>query len=132
MPIETTPFDAADYLTDDETIEAYITEVLKDDDPRYLAKALGAVARARGGMTELSRKTGISREALYRALSATGNPELGTILKVMQALGIHLTACIGTEPKCKLGELPVQRDPQVEMTEEDRAWVNLAPAGKEL
>lgn len=88
------PFDIAEYLTDNETIEAFLNEMLGNGDPRYLAEALGAIARARGGMTDLSRKTGITREALYRALSATGNPELGTILKVMQALGIRLTASI--------------------------------------
>jgi probable addiction module antidote protein len=132
MPIETAPYDTADYLTDDETIEAYLTEVLKDDDPRFIAKALGAVARARGGMTELSRKTGIAREALYRALSATGNPELATILKVMKALGIRLTASIQAKPKYKLDELPAKSGAPTEMTEEDRVWANLAPVGKEL
>jgi probable addiction module antidote protein len=92
MSIETIPWDAADYLTDDETISAYLTEALESNEPRYIAKALGAVARARGGMTELAKKTGISREALYRALSEDGNPELGTALKVMHALGVKLSA----------------------------------------
>jgi len=92
MSIETIPWDAADYLTDDETIAAYLTEALESNEPRYIAKALGAVARARGGMTELAKKTGISREALYRALSEDGNPELGTALKVMHALGVRLSA----------------------------------------
>ena len=79
------------YLTDEETITAYLTEALESDDPRIIAKALGAVARARGGMAQLSRKTGIAREALYRALSDAGNPELGTALKVMHALGLRLS-----------------------------------------
>jgi probable addiction module antidote protein len=92
MSIETVPWDAADYLTDDETISAYLTEALESNEPRYIAKALGAIARARGGMTELARSTGISREALYRALSEDGNPELGTALKVMHALGVKLSA----------------------------------------
>jgi transcriptional regulator with XRE-family HTH domain len=73
-------------------------------------------------MTELSRKTGISREALYRALSATGNPELGTILKVMQALGIRLTASIEIEPKYELNELRDKSDPQAELAEADRIF----------
>jgi probable addiction module antidote protein len=42
-------------------------------------------------MTEIARHTGLSRESLYKSLSATGNPELGTILKVMKALGMKLT-----------------------------------------
>ena len=94
MTLHTEPFDVADYLTHEETISAYLTEVLESDDPRYIAKALGAVARARGGMTQLAKDTGISREALYRALSETGNPELGTVLKVMHALGVRLSASL--------------------------------------
>jgi len=99
MVLKTKPYDVAEFLTDDETIAAYLTEVLDSDDPRYFAKALGAVARAKGGMTELAGKTGLSREALYRALSDTGNPELGTILKVMRALGVRLTAFVECKPQ---------------------------------
>jgi probable addiction module antidote protein len=94
MAIKTMPHDAADFLTDEETISAYLTEALESDDPRYLARALGAVARARGGMAQLSRETGIAREALYRALGESGNPELGTALKVMHALGVRVTASL--------------------------------------
>ena len=94
MAIETMPYDAAEFLTDKETISAYLTEALESDDPRIIAKALGAVARARGGMAQLSRESGIAREALYRALSDAGNPELGTALKVMHALGVRLSASL--------------------------------------
>ena len=94
MAIKTRPYDAAEFLTDPETIAAYLTEALESDDPRYIAKALGAVARARGGMARLARETGVTRESLYRALSETGNPELGTALKVMHALGVRLTASL--------------------------------------
>lgn len=92
MGINTQQYDAAEFLTDDETIAAYLTETLEANDPRMIAKALGAVARARGGMAQLARDTGIAREALYRALGEQGNPELGTALKVMHALGVKLTA----------------------------------------
>jgi probable addiction module antidote protein len=88
--LKTKPYDVAEFLTDPETIAAYLTQALESDDPRYIAKALGAIARARGGMAQLARETGLTREALYRALSETGNPELGTALKVMRALGIRL------------------------------------------
>jgi probable addiction module antidote protein len=89
MGIKTVQHDAADFLTDDETIAAYLTEALESDDPRTITKALGTVARARG-MTQLARDTGIAREALYRALSETGNPEFGTILKVIHAYYFRL------------------------------------------
>ena len=94
MVIEIAAYDSAEFLTDEETISAYLTEALESDDPRIIAKSLGAVARARGGMAQLARETGIAREALYRALSENGNPELGTVLKVMHALGVRLTASI--------------------------------------
>jgi len=94
MALYTEPYDVADYLTDKATISAYLTEVFESGDPRFIAKALGAVARAKGGMTQLAKDTGISREALYRALSETGNPEFGTILKVLAALGVKLSASV--------------------------------------
>lgn len=94
MKMRTKIYDAAEFLTDDETISAYLTEALESNDPRYIAKALGAVARAKGGIAQLARDTGIAREALYRALSETGNPELGTVLKVAHALGVRLSATL--------------------------------------
>jgi probable addiction module antidote protein len=92
MGLETAPYDTADSLTDDETISEYLTDALESNDPRVIAKALGTVARAKGGIAQLARDTGISREALYRALSDSGNPELGTVLKVTRALGVRLSA----------------------------------------
>jgi probable addiction module antidote protein len=92
MRVKTVPHDPADFLLDEETIAEYLTAALESDDPRVIAKALGAVVRSRGGMTQLARDTGIAREALYRALSDTGNPELGTVLKVVHALGLRLSA----------------------------------------
>ncbi|AEU35081.1 helix-turn-helix domain-containing protein, partial [Granulicella mallensis] len=53
MALHTEPFDVADYLTDEETISAYLTEVLESEDPRYIAKALEAIARVRNRMTQL-------------------------------------------------------------------------------
>ncbi|MCL2523824.1 MAG: putative addiction module antidote protein [Betaproteobacteria bacterium] len=82
-------FDVAEYLDSDEMIAAYLTVSLEDDDPAELARALGTVARARG-MTQLARDTGLAREALYRSLSATGNPSFATVNKVMRALGLKL------------------------------------------
>ena len=89
--VKTRVYDPADFLPDDETIAGYLTLALDSEDPRIIAKALGAVARARGGIAELARQTGITREALYRALSDSGNQEQGTVLKVMRALGVRLT-----------------------------------------
>ena len=82
--------DAADHLRDERDIAAYLQAAMAEDDPRVLAAALGAIARARG-MTQLARDTGMSREALYRALSADGNPELSTLSKVLRAFGMRLS-----------------------------------------
>jgi probable addiction module antidote protein len=90
----TRPFDAAEYLDSAEAIAAYLEAAFEDADPAMIADALGTVARAKG-MTEVARKTGLSRESLYKALSAEGNPEFATILKVMRALDLKITARAG-------------------------------------
>lgn len=82
-------FDAADHLKSDEDVIAYLDAAMEDGDAAVIATALGNVARARG-MVQLARETGITREGLYKALSADGNPSLGTVLKVMKALGVRL------------------------------------------
>ena len=91
MVLKTTPYDTAEYLDSEEKIAAYIDAVLEDSDPALVTHALGVAARARG-MSQIARDTGLSRESLYRALSADGNPELATVLKVLKALGVRLSA----------------------------------------
>lgn len=91
MPVETFPYDTARYLETDQAVAAYIEAVLEDGDPALVAEAIGVVARARG-MSQIARETGLSRESLYRSLSKDGNPELATILKVLKALGVRLSA----------------------------------------
>jgi probable addiction module antidote protein len=87
----TTPYDTADYLTDEAAIAAYLQACFDDapNDAPFIAKALGTVARARG-MTQLAKDAGIGRESLYKALSGNGNPSLATVLKVVSALGFNL------------------------------------------
>jgi probable addiction module antidote protein len=83
-------FDAAEYLDSDDAMREYLAAAFEDGDPRLIAKALGTIARARG-MSTLARDAGIGRESLYKALSEEGNPEFATIMKVVHALGLHLT-----------------------------------------
>ena len=89
--MKTTPFDAADYLETEEDVAAYLTEALATGDTAVVALALGAIARARG-MSRIASQTGLSRESLYRALSAEGNPEFATVLRIIEALGLRLSA----------------------------------------
>jgi probable addiction module antidote protein len=84
-------FDPADYLDDSESIATYLSDALESEDPAFVADALGVVARARG-MSAVAREAGVSRESLYRALSADGNPEFATVLRVVRALGLRLSA----------------------------------------
>lgn len=89
--IKTKPFDVADYLTTPENMAAYLDAWLEEapDDAAGIARALGDIARAKG-MSQVARDAGVSRESLYRTLSAKGNPSLATVLKVTKALGVKL------------------------------------------
>lgn len=91
MKIETAPFDAADYLSDEETIAEYLTAALEDQDPDLFLVAVKDVARARG-MTQLAKDTGLGRESLYKALAPGAHPRYETIMKVVRALGVRLHA----------------------------------------
>jgi probable addiction module antidote protein len=84
--VKTVPFDAADYLRDDETQLAYLNAVLAEGDAQAIVAALGTVARARG-MSRVAKKAGLGRESLYKALSEDGNPAFTTIVNVASALG---------------------------------------------
>lgn len=87
----TRPWDAAEHLETQEDVVAYLEAALEDGDPALISAALGDIARARG-MSKIARDTGLGRESLYKALSAEGNPEFATVLKVLQALGLRLHA----------------------------------------
>lgn len=87
--IRTTKWDAADHLKTDRDIIEYLEAVLEEGDPALVAAALGDVARAKG-MSKIAKAAGLGRESLYKALSAEGNPEFATVLKVIHSLGLKL------------------------------------------
>jgi probable addiction module antidote protein len=84
-------FDAAPYLDSEETIAAYLTDILDANDGALLAAALGEIARARG-MSEIAKSAGITREALYKALRPDSAPRFDTVSRVCAALGVRLVA----------------------------------------
>lgn len=88
--VKTYVFDAASLLDSEEAVSVFLEEALATNDPAFVAHALGIAARARG-MARVAKKAGLSRESLYRALSADGNPEFATVLRVVEALGLKLT-----------------------------------------
>jgi probable addiction module antidote protein len=90
MP-KSTRFDAADYLNSEERQVAYITAALETGDADFVRDAIGLVARARG-MGDIAKIAGLNRESLYKALGETGNPEFSTVMRVLQAMGLILSA----------------------------------------
>jgi probable addiction module antidote protein len=89
--VKTEPFDAARYLRTSETQAELLNDALGRGSAAYVAQALGVIARARG-MTRVAREAGVTREALYKALSEDGDPRLTTVLGVVRALGVTLSA----------------------------------------
>lgn len=89
----TAPYDVAEHLRTPEEMAAYLDAWLEEapEDAAGIAKALGDIARAKG-MAQVAKEAGLSRESLYRALSADGNPSFATVLKVARALGVKLHA----------------------------------------
>src|SRR5438874_8928038 len=90
---QTSIYDAAAYLKTEEDCAFYLQAVIDESEgePELIVAALGDIARSRG-MMQLARKTGLTREGLYKALSAEGNPSFATIMKVCKALGLKLHA----------------------------------------
>ena len=84
-------FDAAPYLGSKTAVAAYLTEIMQANDPALLASALGDIARARG-MSEIAKASGLTREALYKALRPDSQPRFDTINRVCAALGVRLVA----------------------------------------
>jgi probable addiction module antidote protein len=93
MHTKTGPYDVAEFLETPEEMAAYLEACIQESegDSAFIAKALGDIARAKG-MTQIARETGLSRESLYKALSGDRSPSFDTILKVISALGLKLSA----------------------------------------
>ena len=88
-------FDMAEHLDSDQAIAEYLTIVMEENDPSELTAALGTIARARG-MAEVARASGLTREALYKALRPNSQPRFDTIARVCTALGVKLVAKAAT------------------------------------
>jgi probable addiction module antidote protein len=84
------PWDSAEILSDNETIIEYLKAALEENDPELFVKAVGNVARAMG-MTAVAQETQLGRPSLYKALSGERDPRIGTVMKVLGALGVRLT-----------------------------------------
>lgn len=90
MAIDVKPFDGAAYLHDEVSQRAFLDEAAATDDPAFIARAIGVVARAKGGMLHLERLTGIKRQTLTKSFGEDGNPTLATLIPVLKALRIRV------------------------------------------
>ena len=101
MNIKTLPYDVAETLRTPDEMAAYLEACIEeaDGDAAFISKALGDIARAQG-MTQIARQTGLSRESLYKALSGDRSPSFDTVLKVIAALGLKLSA--GVQEKAEV------------------------------
>jgi probable addiction module antidote protein len=79
-------------LKDPEEAAAYLNAALEEesqDAEELFLLALRNVAEAYG-VAKLAVEAELSRESLYRTLSAKGNPRLSTIGALLDALGLRL------------------------------------------
>lgn len=93
MPLETVPFDTAKYLTDPQDQAELVAEAFATGDGEIIRKALNIVARARG-MGRVAADAGVTREGAYKALAPDGDPKLSTVLSLLGALGVKLSATL--------------------------------------
>jgi len=89
--LKTTPFDAADYLTTPQARAEYMTAAFETGDLEFIRDALGVVVKAIG-VAKVSGQIGLTREGLYKSLGKSGNPEFATIMRIVSALGLTLSA----------------------------------------
>ena len=89
--IEISDFDVSEYLDTDEKIADYLSSVMADNDWELFLRAIGHIAKAQG-MTKVAKDTGLGRESLYKALTPGAKPRYDTMLKLLHALGVKLSA----------------------------------------
>ena len=85
-----TPWDSAEILDDGEVIIEYLQATLEENDPVLFVKAIGNVARATG-MTNLAQEAQLGRSSLCKALPGERDPRIGTVMRILGALGVRLT-----------------------------------------
>jgi probable addiction module antidote protein/putative addiction module killer protein len=90
VALKLSKFDSTQYLDNEEMIAAYLQAALESEDAGHLAYALGKVAKARG-MTEIAQATGLTREALYKALREDAQPRFETLSQVLNAIGLRFS-----------------------------------------
>lgn len=89
--------DLIEWLKNPKHAAGYLNEAIEEGEKELILLALRNVAEAKGGMSNIAEKASLNRENLYRMLSKRGNPQMGSIIKLLHALGLKLTI----EPELK-------------------------------
>jgi len=89
--------DLIEWLKNPKHAAGYLNEAIEEEKKELILLALRNVAEAQGGMSNIAEKASLNRENLYRMLSKRGNPQMGSIIKLLHALGLKLTI----EPELK-------------------------------
>ena len=92
------PFDAAEYLESEEDIAGFLAQSSASGDPAVMLSALSTVARARN-MSELAKKAEMTREGLYKAFAATGNPSFANVARIARAMGFQFALVPAQRPR---------------------------------
>ena len=90
MGIKISQWDTSEYLDSPEMIREYLMAALEEGGTELLISAIGDVAKSKG-MTQISKETNLSRQNLYRALTAKSSPKFDTVVKVLAAFNIKLS-----------------------------------------
>jgi len=83
-------YDPAEYIETKEDVIAFLEEALEENDPEFLFRTIGYIARSKG-MAQIAKELKLNREGLYTALSPQGNPSFITIARVLDNLGFQLS-----------------------------------------
>ncbi|MBN3802449.1 putative addiction module antidote protein [Paraburkholderia sp. Ac-20336] len=89
--IKTARFDASRYLDSDAMVAAYLNAALAESNADALLAAIADVAKSRG-ITRIAADAGLGRESLYKTLAPGSKPRMDTVLKLLRALNIRLSA----------------------------------------
>lgn len=98
-----TPFDASDYLDDEETIAEYLTAALENPDPDAFLAAIRDVAKTRG-IAKVAADAGLGREGLYKTLKPGAQPRFDTMRRLIGALGVKMDIISATDTCLKSNE----------------------------
>ena len=90
MPVKKYSKDLMQRLHNKSYASLYLKSALGQNDNSSFLLALRNVIDANGGIGEISKKSNISRQHLYKILKEDGNPTLSTLNTILNSIGLSL------------------------------------------